>query len=171
MGLVAVARNDQRRAAITLDHPRGGDADYPAVPALAIDHDAEGVLQQRILLETGCDGFQNAALFFLAVAVELVKVIGDFASARRILRAEEFDNVASHIHAPGGVDARRDAECHFSRGQGSSAELGDFKQRLKPRIDRRAQSFQSQPGEDAIFAGEGNGIGDSRDGDDFHERA
>ena len=48
--LLAIARNHQRRAAITLHHPRSCDADYAAVPALAINHNAKRLPQSRVFL-------------------------------------------------------------------------------------------------------------------------
>ena len=42
--------------------------------------------------------------------------------------------------------------------------------RLQPWIDGLAQCIESQRGEDPIFAGERNGVGDSRNRDDFHKR-
>ena len=43
VGLFAVARNYQCWASIALDDPRSRDADHSAVPALAINHDAERI--------------------------------------------------------------------------------------------------------------------------------
>ena len=70
------------------------------------------------------DGLQDAALFFLPFAVELVESAGDLAGSRGIFHAEEFDDVAGNVHAAGGVDARRDAKGNFAGGERSPvAEL------------------------------------------------
>ena len=68
----------------------------------------------------------NVSLFLLTMAVELVEPIGDFASANRILYAEEFDDVAGHVHAAGGVDARSDTKSDFPRSERPTTELCDF---------------------------------------------
>src|SRR5580704_1427645 len=142
--MLPFARNHQGWTPVALHHPGGSDADYAAVPALAIDHDAESFAQSRIFFETHCDRLQNSALFFLTVAVQLVEAIGNFARPRWIFYAEKLDHVPGYIHTPGGVDAGRDAERNFSGGKRPAAELRKFKQRLKARIDRRTQAFQSQ---------------------------
>ena len=74
--LLAIARNHQRRASVTFDDASGSDADHAAVPAFAVDHDAERLAQRRLLFEMCSDGLQNAALFLLPVAVELIEPVG-----------------------------------------------------------------------------------------------
>ena len=48
--------------------------------------------------------------------------------------------------------------------------LCDFEQRLETGIDGTAQSIEAELGEDAILAGERNGVGDGGDRYHFHER-
>ena len=50
------------------------------------------------------------------------------------------------------------------------AELCHVNKRPKSGIDRRAQAFQSQLGEDAIFSNERHGVGDGGNRHDLHER-
>ena len=49
-------------------------------------------------------------------------------------------------------------------------EFRDFEQCSESGIHRRSQTFQSQLGEDAVFSGQRNSIGDSGDRNHFHER-
>src|SRR5207245_4189975 len=109
--------DDYRGAAVALDHACRSDADHAAVPAIPINHDAERVAKRGLLLETRFDLFQNSAFLFLALSVEFVEAHGKFTSARWVLHAEEFDDVAGHVHASSRIESRRDAECDFPRGQ------------------------------------------------------
>ena len=104
------------------------------------------------------------------MAVELVKPIGDFACPYWIFHAEEFDDVAGHIHAAGGVDARRDSKSDLSRSKGAATELRYFQQGFEAGIDGRSQAFQSQLGKDAILSGERHRVSDGRNRNHFHER-
>jgi len=131
MGLLAVARNHQRRTTITLYHARGGDADDPAVPTLFIDYDTERIAQPRLLFKAGRDGLQDASFFLLTIAVQLIEPFGDLAGPQAIFHAEQFDDVAGHVHSACGIDARGDAECDFSRREGATAELRDIQQSLE----------------------------------------
>ena len=83
-----------------------------------------------------CDGFENAAFFFLTVGVKLVEAAGDFAGAGGVFHAEEFDDVAGHIHAAGGVDARGDAKCDFAGRERTAADLRDLEQGFQSGIHR-----------------------------------
>ena len=114
---------------------------------------------------------QDAALFLLAVAIELVEFVGNLTGPRGVLHAEEFDDVAGHIHPARSVDARRDAEGDFPGVERPAVgEFRDFEQRLEAGVHRRSQTFQSQPGEHPVFSGERDGIGDRRDRNHFHKR-
>src|SRR4029077_6519806 len=73
--LLAIPGNHQRGTSVALHHPRGGNADHSAVPPLAIDHNAESVAQRRLFFEMGCDRLQDAALFLLPVAVQLIELV------------------------------------------------------------------------------------------------
>src|ERR1700692_3067230 len=112
--LFSVARDDDCGAVITLDTPRSRNAEDAAMPAFAIHHDAVSLAQRRLAADPLFHRSQDSPLFFLPVGVEPVKLAGQLPGAKRVLHAEELDHVASHIHAPGGVDAGSNAECNFS---------------------------------------------------------
>src|SRR5579864_7130974 len=99
------------------------------------------------------DGVQNSAFFGLTLGVKLIELVGNLAGADCVFHAEEFDHIASHVHAAGGVDSGGDAESNFARGQRPSAYLRDFEQRLQSGIYRRAQSFETKLGEYAVLPG------------------
>src|ERR1700722_13570465 len=135
----AVPRNYYRGTVVALDDPRRGDADDTAVPALSVDDDAVGVEKCGIAGEAFFHGTQDSPLFLLAVGVEMIEFRGEFAGSGRIFHAEEFDHVAGHVHAAGGVDSRSDAEAYFAgRGRTLGGNLRDFEQGLEPGIHRAA---------------------------------
>src|SRR5580765_831362 len=88
MRFTVVVRDHERGPSILLDHPRGGDADYPAMPALAVNHHAVRITQSRFLLNSLVNRLQDVALFFLPLGIQLIKPPGDLSSAHRIFHAE-----------------------------------------------------------------------------------
>src|SRR5207249_1075134 len=89
VGFITIARDYQRRPAITLDDPRGGDANHSAVPPVPINYDTESVVQGRFLGEAGIDDIQNAALFFLTLSIELVQPVRDLFCTLWIFHTEK----------------------------------------------------------------------------------
>ncbi len=134
VSLFAIAGNHQRRTAVAFDYASRRDSDDSAMPAVTVDHQAEGIQQRGLLFEARIDGFDNSAFFGLAIGVELIELVCDLASARRVFHAEEFDHVAGNIHAAGGVNSWRYAKSNFTRGEWSANDLCDFEQSLEPGI-------------------------------------
>ena len=64
--LAVLAGEDQRWTMVALDHPRGADADYAAVPAFAVDHLAVGVAQLGCFCDLLVDLLDDALLFAAA---------------------------------------------------------------------------------------------------------
>ena len=114
MRLLTIARDHKRRTSVTLDHAGGSDSDHAAVPTFAVDHDAECVAKSRFFFEVSDDRLQDAALFLLPVAVELIELVGQLTSADWIFDVEQFNDVAGNVHAASGVDARRNTKCNFA---------------------------------------------------------
>src|SRR5215470_19625133 len=106
VGFVAVPRNDKRRPAVALHDASSRDADHAPVPAVAVNDDAVSIPQSRFLCEARINLLQNSTLFFLALAIQLVEPGGEFAGTPGVFDTEEFNNVASYIHASCGVQAR-----------------------------------------------------------------
>ena len=170
-GFLAVARNYERGTIVALNHARGCYADDAAMPAFAVQHNAKGIAERRVAADALFERPQNAPLFFLAAGVELVEFAGQLAGTRRIFHAEKFDHIAGYIHAAGGIDAGRDTKPNFGgSGRAIRRNLRDFEQRFQSGIHRVAQCIQTEFGEDTIFAGERNRIGDGGDRRNFHKR-
>ncbi len=117
------------------------------------------------------DRVENAAFFLLSLGVQLIEAVGDVAGAGRVFHAEQFNDVFRHVHAAGGIQARRDAERHFAGAQRTrAAYLRHFEQRPQPGIHRGAQGIESELGEDAVFAGQRHRVGHGCDRHHLHER-
>src|SRR5258707_527781 len=110
----SVLRYHYRRAAIALDHSRRGNTNHAAMPALAVNHHAKRVTQGCVISKLLLNGFHDAAFFFLALSVEFVETLCDFASLRPVLGAEKIDHIAGDVHAPSGVDSRSVAKGNFA---------------------------------------------------------
>ena len=117
MGSLSVARYHQNRTPVSFHDAGCSDAYDATVPAIAVNHHAEGIAQRGFTFYAGVNRFQNAPFFFLPFGIELVEFVRQFARPGFILHTEQFDDVAGHIHAAGGVDARSDTKSHFTGGQ------------------------------------------------------
>ena len=110
-----------------------------AMPALSVDDDAVGIAKRGVAGKALFHGAQDSPLFFLAVGVKMIEFGGQFPGANRIFHAEKFNYVASHVHAPGGVDSGRDTKTDFAGCRRTfGGNLRDFEQRLEPWIHRTA---------------------------------
>ena len=92
--LLAIARDDQRRAPSSLHHSRRADADHAAMPALAVDDHAVALAQRGVAIQALVDLRHDALLFRLALGVEPVEMLGQLAGARFVARREQLDHVA-----------------------------------------------------------------------------
>src|SRR5262245_57159548 len=103
-------RHDQGRAAIAFDHAGRGDADHPAMPTFAVDHDAVRIAEAWLLLKTLFNRLQDSLLCFLPLAVELVETQRDLTRPVLIFHAEELNYVACDIHPTSRIQARCNPE-------------------------------------------------------------
>src|ERR1700686_2381340 len=109
------------------------------MPALSVDDDAVGIAKRGITVEAFFYRAQDSPLFFLAVGVKMIEFSGQFPGTNHVFPAEKFNYVASHVHAPGGVDSGRDTETNFAGCRRTfGRNLRDFEQRLEPWIYRTA---------------------------------
>jgi len=108
--------------------------------------------------------------FFLAFGIQRDRVFPRAPGAVGIFHAEEFNHVAGYIHATGGVDARGDAEGNFSRvGRtlgGDSAAISSSA--LSPGFTARRRASRPRLAK-TRFSPSADGVGDGRDGYNFHE--
>src|SRR5580698_10415135 len=109
------------------------------MPALSVHHNAKRVWEGWVLLKTTGDGIEEATFFLLALGVQLIELGRDLAGACGILRAEEFDDIGSNVHATGGIDSGSDAKSDFAGSKRTPAYLRGFEQRFEPGIDSRTQ--------------------------------
>src|SRR4051812_25711437 len=110
MCVLTVTGKYDRRTTIALDNAGRGNADHAAMPALTIDHNAPGVAYLRIRGQRGVDLVHDARLFGLAIAIQVMQLLRDGTCFDGVANAEELDDIFGDVHAPGGVEARRDAE-------------------------------------------------------------
>ena len=145
--------------------------DHDCGTVIAFEHSGCGDAEGRIGAETLFDCGQDFAFFLLTVGVETIEFGGEFAGADSILHAEQFDHVAGHVHASGGVDTRRDSEGHLGRRWWPlGGNLRDFQQSFQAGVHGLAQGVQSKAGKNSILTSEGNCIGNCGYRYHLHER-
>src|ERR1051326_4030255 len=98
---------------ITLDDACCGDPDHAAMPPFPIEHNAISVAQCRFFFETLVDRFKNSSLFLLPLGVQAIELASEQFRLRLVFGAEKFNNICRDVHAPGGVDAGRNAKSDF----------------------------------------------------------
>ena len=120
------------------DDARSEDADDAAMPAVAVDDEQARGGKFGVGGEARLDGGECAGFGFAAFAIEAFELVGEFGGAGGVAGAEELDDVGGHVHAAGGVDARREAEGDVEAGErlGCGIELGGGEERAQARADR-----------------------------------
>uniref|UniRef100_E6QIG2 Uncharacterized protein n=1 Tax=mine drainage metagenome TaxID=410659 RepID=E6QIG2_9ZZZZ len=146
---------------------RGEDADDAAVPAVASEDEDFFVLQRGVRGEPCVNGLKRGSFGGAALGVELFKFLSEGCGARLVACGEEFDNLGSNVHAPGGVDARAEAEAEVEAGEltGLGIERGGSEERFQANARRAMQFADSERGQDAIFAEQRHGVRYGGDGD------
>ena len=122
---LAVERDQDRRAVVALGDPRGDDADHARVPALAGQH----VGRARRRARATCASASNRIRVSTSrrSALTRVELGGDRARrASSSLGQQQLEPRVGAVQAPGGVDARREAE----------ADRGARRRRSGPRARR-----------------------------------
>ena len=121
------------------------------------------------LLQLRDNRAQDFFLHPLPLAVQAFQPFGNFARARGVGQSEQVDDIARVFHAPGGVQARRQAKAHVPGADFLAREARKLNQRGQAGLRRLAQTLQAEAGDDAIFAEQGNHVRNRADGDDFQE--
>ena len=67
--------------------------------------------------EAGFNRGERGGLGVAALAVQAFELGGQFAARAAIAGVEELDDLGGHVHAAGGVDARRQAEGDVEAGE------------------------------------------------------
>ena len=120
-----------------LDDARGENADDAAVPALAVDHQQAVGGQFRVRRRAG-PRWRSARRLRSSRRSRLSRSSLAASSAARaaIAGGKELDDLGGHIHASGGVDARRQAEGDVEAGE-LPWRQGRGPRRQRARADRR----------------------------------
>ena len=98
--------------------------------------------------------------------VQPLQLGGQLGGARRVARAEKFNHLRGHVHAPRGIDARRQPERDIEAGDFLSRgiEAGGGKQRAQTGARGAAELAQSKCRDRAVFAAQRHGVGNGGDG-------
>src|SRR5579859_3097913 len=83
-----IARQHQRRPAVTLNHAGCNNSDHATMPAFAIEHQAIRRALRGIAIETLLYLFHDARLFVLPLGVKLVELGGNFLGLGRLASSE-----------------------------------------------------------------------------------
>ena len=111
-------------------------------------------------------GFGVAALL-----VERMKLGGERTGVLGIVRQEHTNHVLRVVHAAGGVDARSDLKSDLARaGRAAIEHSRNFQQRAQAGIADLLQAVEAVLDDHAIFARQGNHVGDGSDGHQLQER-
>ena len=154
VGYTVFDADDDGRLGGALDDARGEDADDAAMPAVAVDDEEAVGGDFRVGCEAGFDGGERGGFHVAALAVEALEFGGELGGAVRVARGKELDDVGGHVHAAGGVDARREAEGDVEAGElfGCGIERGRGKERAQAGAHGTAQLAQAEGGDGAVFA-------------------
>src|SRR5579862_774882 len=87
----SIAREYQGRPAIAFDHASGGNSDYTAMPAFAVDDKAVRLAQLGSSRDPVLDLLQDLSFLLLALAIQEREPFRDLPGTLRILLAEQFD--------------------------------------------------------------------------------
>src|SRR6266404_4448467 len=93
------------------------DAYHAAMPTVAIHLHAVRFAQSGLLVKPTKNAVHDAPLFFLTLSIQLIQPARNLPGTLHVFLVEKVDHVAGHVHASGSVQARRDAETNFGRGQ------------------------------------------------------
>ena len=121
--------------------------------------------------KAGFDGGECGGFGLAAFAVEALELGGQFGGAGPVTGGEELDHIRGHVHASGGVDARRKTEGYIEAGDGARGwiECRGGKEGAQAEARRAAQLAQTKRGDDAVFALERHGVSDGGDGGHFEK--
>ena len=145
MGHTILNADDDGRLGGALDNARGENADDAAMPAVAVDDEEAIGGDFRIGCKACFDGGERGGFHVAALAIEPFQLVRQLRGAMRIARGEKLDDVGGHVHAAGGIDARRKAE-----GDVEAGELPWRRDRALPRQRARADR---RPWDGAVRAG------------------
>src|SRR5581483_10375729 len=145
----------------------GDDPDHALVPALVGD-DVPAVAPPRLGpgLDRGGRLAEDPLLDRLALAVQLLELVGDAARLVLVLGEQELERSGRSAEAAGGVDARREPEADGALVDGRWIDASRAHQRAQARPRRRREPAQAGERERAVLVDERDDVGDRRQRDE-----
>ena len=161
-GLAVALREDDGGAVVLVEAARGHDAEHALVPVGLVEHGGAGVLQalgarnhvQRLL--------GGVLVRAAALLVHLVHHFGGVAGLLLVGGQQHGHGAAGVAHAPGGIDAGREAKDEAADAQWAFAQRGQLAQggQAGPQpVGFLVEAAQAVGGQDAVFAGDGHDVG------------
>jgi len=163
--------DDDGRLRGPLDDTGCEDADDSAMPPIAVNHKQARRDELSICSELRLNCLKGGGLCVAAFAVQAIELKGEFLSAGTLPGAEEFNDVGSHVHTSGGVDAGRDAKGDVEARDGPRGwiNLSSGEELAEADADRAPQLAQAESCDDSILAEQGNSVCYCRDGGHFEK--
>ena len=145
------------------------DANDPAVPAFGRENQRVTPGKQSLrALHTSHNYIQNLVLHALPLTVQKVQTLGELGGRLCLRRGQKLDHVSGVLHSSCRVQSRSDPKRHLAGGDPAGRiEVGHSQQCREARLQRLLQRAETKPGDDPIFANQGNHVGDSPDGHHF----
>ena len=161
------ARDEDDRAVVALDEPRGDDADHALVP-VGPGHGvgAASALLGRPRLDLGHGLAEDAALDGLALAVQLLERVGEPARLGLVLGEQQLERLARVPETAGRVQARREAEADGPGVDRGRIDAGALHERAQTGLRRARERAQPGDGERAVLVDERDDVGDRRERDE-----
>ena len=170
-----VGGEDEGGTAGAVDDARGEDAEDAAMPLRVIEDEAprRDVGRRGVRRVRSWSSMASRAAASVARRRSLLRSSSLVARARardRVAGKKELDDIGGDIHAACGVDAGCDAKADLrSGGSAVEGEVGNLHEGAEAGLDRVGELAQAEHGEGAVFAGEGDGVGNGGDGDELEE--
>ena len=184
--VVAAAGEDDGGLVVRLNDARSDDAHYAAVPARVVEHERLAPLIGGVGIDAALCLFGGGSVEFLALHVVLVDVLGQAARDGGVVGEHEADGVEGGAYAAGGVDAGADEEDKVGDGEFllevsglgflgvglffgvslAAVDMAVFEDGLDAGTRLGVEDAQSEVGEDAVLAHDGDDVAGDGDGDE-----
>ena len=156
--LLALERDQDRRAVVALGDPRGDDADHARVPALARPARARG--------PAGCSATSASASKRIRVSTSRRSALTVSSSAATALRAlavlgqQQLEPGVGAVEPPGGVQPRAEPEADRGLVEPARVHARDVHQRAQADLARAGERPQALAHEPAVLALQRHDVGD-----------
>ncbi len=163
---VRVESDQDHRAVVALDHPRGDDPDHARVPALAREHQPGRLAESLRELGAGALGArQHLALDFATLAVDAVELGGDLRRPSLVVGEQQLDPGVGAIEAAGGVDPRPEPEREVALVEALGRQLRRRDQRPQAGSAGTTRLGDPAPHQGPVLPSQRHQVGDRRQRD------